>query len=122
MPEGNALFDIDPRSTMPINDQQQRWVTLFAQLLCTEGLNLDDPRITPLDHLIRCVDHFVFTLAREKRAYRDPTGKLACPSYIFRVLITAYRETATRQSALCKKEHYFTIFHETLVRSHYTLE
>jgi hypothetical protein len=117
-----VLFDIDPRSTLPIDGQQQKWVTLLTQLLSNDCLGIDDPSITPLDLLIRCADHFVFTLVRHKRTYRNPKGELVCPSLIFRVLITAYREPVSKQTTLSKKEHFFTIFHESLFRAHYKLE
>lgn len=122
MPNTQAPSQFDPRSTQPINGQEQRWVTLFAQLISNDGHGLDDPSISPLDLLIRCADHFVLILARYKRAYRDPEGKIASYNRIFRVLITAYRDPFSKETSLRKKEHLFAIFHDSLTRSHYTLE
>ncbi|HXK37547.1 MAG TPA: hypothetical protein VJ579_00550 [Candidatus Paceibacterota bacterium] len=122
MPIQPELNEADPRSTLPMGGQEQRWISLFTQLLSNQGLGLDDPSISPLDLLIRCTDHFVFTLARYKRNYRDPKGEIVSHNQIFRVLITAYRDPVSRLSELCKKEHFFTNFHQSLIRSRYTLE
>lgn len=122
MPSTHALSQSDPRSTLPIGGQEQKWVTLFTQLIANEGQGLDDPSITPLDLLIRCADHFTLILARYKRAYRDPEGNIASYNRIFRVLITAYRDPFSKETTLHKKEQLFVIFHDSLTRSHYTLE
>lgn len=122
MPNRSALPEVDPRSTLPMGGHEQKWVSFFTQLLSNPGLGLDDPTLAPLDLLIRSVDHFVFTLVRYKRNYKNNKGDCASPDLLFRVLITHYRELVSKQPELCSKEHLFVSFHNSLTRSHYNLD